>query len=148
MGATALACAPCDWDSGGGGAADVVAALLRALGCGDVFVCPPSAHLCAEPIVVACGAWARDSRQADGSERGVRHVEVLACREDPRAAEAVACALERSVRTASWAGLGTGWHMRVVAADTEAPTPRGRDGSGRWVWGFTVRLTIARYFDG
>lgn len=147
MGAVALACAPENWDTGGGGAADVVAALLRALGCGDVFACPPSARLCAEPVVVACGGWERESRQVDGGERGIREVEVLACREDPRAAEAVACALECGVRTAGWDGLGAGWHMRVVAADTEAPTPRGRDGSGRWVWGFTVRLTIARDFD-
>ena len=59
------------WDAAGGGAADVVAALLRSLGYGNVFTAPPAASLCAEPIVLAAGEFVRDARQVD--RRGARH---------------------------------------------------------------------------
>ena len=50
-------------------------------------------------------------------------------------------------RLADWTGKGAGWHARGGSADTTAPAPRGRDGSGRWLWGFSVELTIVRDFD-
>ena len=139
--------APADWDSRGGGMGGVVASLLASLGFSNVFTSPPSAMLCADPIVVTCGSWRRASSQVDGCERGVRTVDVLVCCDDPGDAEATACSVERDLRLADWAGKGTGWHARVVSADTTAPAPRGRDGSGRWLWGFSVDLTIVRDFD-
>ena len=57
---------PADWESAGEGVCGAVATVLRALGYGNVFTSPPSARLCCEPIVVTCGAWERESRQADG----------------------------------------------------------------------------------
>lgn len=140
--------APDDWEAKGGGVADAVAAFLRSLGFANVFTTPPSARLCADPIVVACGAWEREARFSDGRERGVRTVDVLVCCEDPRDAEATACSAERDLRGGDWTDGGEGWHVRVTAVDTTAPVPRGRDGSGRWLWGFSVGLTIARDLDG
>lgn len=137
-----------EWNAAGGGAADAVAEMLRTLGFGNAFTAPPSVRRCADPIVVACGGWERSSRQVGEAERGIRHVGVLVCCEDPHDAEATACAAERGLRRADWTGAGPGWHMRVAAVDTDAPAPHGRDGSGRWLWGFTVELTIARDFDG
>ena len=55
--------------------------------------------------------------------------------------------VERDLRLADWTGENTGWHARVVAVDTTAPRPLGRDGSGRWLWGLAAVLTIARDFD-
>ena len=139
--------APDDWEARGGGVADAVAGLLRALGFSNVFTAPPSPRLCADPIVVTCGAWERVARLADDGERGLRTVDVLVCCEDPRDAEATACAVERGLRRADWTGVGGAWHVRVAACDTAAPEPRGRDGSGRWLWGLAATLTIARDFD-
>lgn len=138
--------APPDWDAKGGGAADVAAAFLRSLGYANVFTAPPAARVCADPVVLTCTAWEREARLADGCERGAWTIDVLTCCEDPRDAEATACALERDVRRGDWDGAGDGWHVRVVACDTGAPEPRGRDGSGRWLWGFAMILTIARDF--
>lgn len=135
------------WDAAGGGAADVMAALLRSLGYGNVFTAPPAASLCAEPIVLEAGEFARDARQVDGAERGTLPVGVTVCCDDPRDAEATAHAVERDLRLADWTGEGAGWHVRVVAVDTAAPRPIGRDGSGRWLWGLAAVLTIARDFD-
>ncbi|WP_417134896.1 hypothetical protein [Rubneribacter badeniensis] len=135
------------WDAAGGGAADIVAAVLRSQGFKNVFTSPPSVRRCADPIVVTCGGWERFSRQVEEVERGMRHVDVLVCCEDPRDAEATACSAERDLRRADWTGATSGWHMRVVSVDTDAPVPRGRDGSGRWLRGFSASLTIARDFD-
>jgi hypothetical protein len=135
------------WDAAGGSATDVVAALLRSLGYCNVFTAPPAASLCAEPIVLAAGELVRDARQADGTERGTLPVGVTVCCDDPRDAEATAHAVERDLRLADWTGENTGWHVRVVAVDTTAPRPLGRDGSGRWLWGLAAHLTIARGFD-
>lgn len=135
------------WDAAGGGAADVVAAPLRSLGYANVFTAPPAASLCAEPIVLAAGEFVRDARQVDGTERGTLPVGVTVCCDDPRDAEATAHAVERDLRLADWTGENAGWHVRVVAVDTSAPRPLGRDGSGRWLWGLAARLTIARDFD-
>lgn len=140
--------APEDWEAKGGGIADAVAAFLRSLGFANVFATPPSARLCADPIVVACGAWECGARFSDGGERGVRTVDVLVCCEDPRDAEATACAVERDLRGGDWTDEGEGWHVRVTAVDTTAPTPRGRDGSGRWLWGLEAKLAVVRDFDG
>ena len=41
------------WDAAGGGAADVMAALLRSLGYGNVFTAPPSALRCASATALS-----------------------------------------------------------------------------------------------
>ena len=139
--------APSDWGAEGGGVADAVAALLRAMGYANVFTCLPPARACCEPIVLAQGAFEREARLADGTERGRVPVDVTVCCEDPRDAEATAHAVERDLRLADWTDENAGWHVRVVAVDTAAPRPLGRDGSGRWLWGLAAVLTIARDFD-
>lgn len=133
---------PADWDAEGGGVADVVATLLGALGYGNVFCSPPPARVCCEPIVLTQGAFERDARLADGAERGRVPVGVLVCCEDPRDSEATCRAVERDLRRESWTGAGDGWHCRVCAADSGGSAPRGRDGSGRWLWGFDLILTL------
>ena len=133
---------PDDWDAEGGGVAGAAAALLRALGYGNAFCSPPPARLCCEPIVLTQGAFERDARLADGAERGRVPVGVLVCCEDPRDSEATCRAVERDLRRESWTGAGDGWHCRVCAADSGGSAPRGRDGSGRWLWGFDLILTL------
>lgn len=133
---------PSDWDAEGGGVADAVATLLRALGYGNVFCSPPPARVCCEPIVLAQGAWEREARLADGTERGRVPVDVLVCCEDPRDAEATCRAVERNLRRDSWTGVGEGWRCRVGSVDSGGAAPRGRDGSGRWLWGFALILTV------
>lgn len=133
---------PSDWDAEGGGVVDVVATLLGALGYGNVFCSPPPVRVCCEPIVLTQGAFERDARLADGAERGRVPVGVLVCCEDPRDSEATCRAVERDLRRESWTGAGDGWHCRVCAADSGGSAPRGRDGSGRWLWGFDLILTL------
>lgn len=119
--------APC------GDVAGAVASMLYALGFAGVFCAPPSAALCAEPIVVAQGAFSREARLADGSERGRVDVGVLVCREEAAAAEAVCLAAERALRGAAWPIDVDG--VRIASADSDGAGPRGRDGSGRWLGG-------------
>lgn len=97
--------------------------------------------------MLAAGEFVRDARQVDSTERGTLPVGVTVCCDDPRDAEATAHAVERDLRLADWTGENTGWHVRVVAVDTAAPRPLGRDGSGRWLWSLAAVLTIARDFD-
>lgn len=139
---------PGDWDSEGGGVADVVATLLRALGYANVFCSPPPARVCCEPIVLTQGALERGARLADGTERGTVPVGVLVCCEDPRDAEATCRAVERDLRRDTWAGAGDGWRCRVCAADSGGSASRGRDGSGRWLWGFTLTMTVVIDYGG
>lgn len=128
--------APC------GEVAGAVASMLYALGFADVFCAPPSAGFCAEPIVVTQGPFAREARLADGSERGRVDVGVLACREEAGAAEAACLAAERALRGAAWPIDVDG--MRIASVDSDGAGPRGRDGSGRWLWGFTLICTVVR----
>ena len=139
---------PDDWDAEGGGVAGAAAALLRALGYGNAFCSPPPARLCCEPIVLTQGALEREARLADGAERGRVPVDVLVCCEAARDAEATCRAVERDLRRGSWTGSGEGWRCRVAAADSGGSAPRGRDGSGRWLWGFTLILTVVIDFGG
>jgi hypothetical protein len=73
---------------------------------------------------------------------------VLVCCEAARDAEATCRAVERDLRRDSWTGSGEGWRCRVAAADSGGSAPRGRDGSGRWLWGFTLILTVVIDFGG
>lgn len=130
---------------GGAGVCAAVAAAIAAAGFTGVFTTPPSALFCAEPIVVSCGAWERRARFVHGSERGVREVDVAVCRDTPEAAEAAAQAIEAALRKTSWEADIAAWHVRMVGCDSTAREPRGRDGSGRWVWGFTLRCEVMRH---
>ena len=124
------------------GELSAVALAMRALGYENVYLLPPSPRLCCEPIVLTAGAWERESRQADGCERGAREVDVLVCCDDPADAEATCRAVERDLRSVAWQRSGVA--VRVAALDTEAPASRGRDSSGRWLWGLKLRLTVVR----
>lgn len=123
---------------------DAVAGMLRAAGVGDVFCIAPSALLSEQPVVVRWAGFSRESRQ-DGEERGVASVEVFAVRETDAAACDVAILCEAAVRSsgrAEWNVAGS--EVRILGIDTDAPAFRERDSSGRFVWAFTVRLTVAR----
>ena len=145
---TARVRVPEGWEQSRGGVLDLAAAVLVEAGWAGVFTRPPAAWLCAEPIVLTCGAWERDARTPDGEERGLRSVDVLVCREDAAEAEAACLAAERDLRGGGWEGAGEGWRCRVAAVDSDAPCPRGRDASGRWLWGFTLLLKVVRDLDG
>lgn len=129
--------APC------GEVAGAVASMLYALGFVGVFCAPPSARFCAEPVVVSQGPFVREVRLADGGERGRVDVDVLACREEAGAAEAVCLAAERALRGAAWPIDVDG--VRIASVDSGGAGPRGRDGSERWLWGFTLVCTVVRH---
>ena len=141
---TARVRVPEGWEQSRGGVVDLAAAVLVEAGWAGVFVRPPAAWLCAEPVVLTCGAWERDARTPGGEERGLRSVDVLVCREGAAEAEATCRGVERDLRCRDWEGAGDGWRCRVAAVDSDAPAPRGRDSSGRWLWGFTLLLKVVR----
>lgn len=121
-----------------------VAAELAGAGVAGARVRACSALACAEPVVVRFAGFEREAR-FDGEERGRALVEVLAVRETDAEAAAAAEAAEAAVRGANLNTWNEGLSgARALGADTEAPARRGRDGSGRWVWGFTARITVAR----
>lgn len=125
-------------------AVDAVAGMIAAAGLTGVFTAVPSAVACAEPVVVRFAGFERESRQ-DGEERGVARVEVLVVRERDADAMEAAFACEAAVRSsgrAKWNVERLG--VRIVGIDTMAPAFRMRDASGRYVWGFTALLTVAR----
>ena len=103
----------------------------------------PSAVECAEPIVLLEGAFERVSR-IEGEERGTVPVEVLVVREVSADAEAISIACEQQVRRYQWELANEAWPWRVVGIDTSAPAFKERDSSGRFVWAFTVTVTVAR----
>lgn len=126
-------------------AAAFAAEVLAGLGYTNVFTTPLSALVCCEPIVLGSFGWERESRQADGSERERERVRVTVCCDDAADAEGTCRAVERDLRRAAWPGGGAG--ERMVAVDTGMPLPRGRDGSGRWLWGgFEMTCVVVRGF--
>lgn len=125
-------------------AAAMVAQALRRTGLRGVFERPPAALTCSEPVVVADAGWRSCTTGADGGMRGVAVVAVLTCRD--RASEArVRCeAAEHALRRARWGACAFSGEWEVTACTTSPPEPKGRDGSGRWLWGFEVELTMRR----
>ena len=109
----------------------------------NCFTKPVSALVCAEPIVVLEGAFARASR-IDGEERGAIPVTVLVVREGADCAEDDAIACEQLLRGCDWERDAEAWPYRVVGLDSTAPRFKERDSGGRFVWEFTVELTVAR----
>ncbi len=123
---------------------DAVAGMLRTAGVGDVFCFAPSALLCEQPVVVRWADFSRESRQ-DGEERGTASVEVLTVRVTDSEARDAAFLCEATVRSSgrsAWNAEGSG--VRILGIDTSAPVFRERDSSGRFVWAFMARLTVAR----
>lgn len=124
-------------------AAATVAGKLAELGYTNVFTTPPSALVCCEPIVVSPGGWEREARLPDGSERGREDVGVLVCCDDPRDAENTCRACERELRGADWGAAGADG-IRLVSVDSGGAQARGRDASGRWLWGFSLECVVVR----
>lgn len=124
-------------------AAAMAAEVLADLGYTNVFTTPPSALVCCEPIVLGSAGWERESRQSDGSERGREAVRVLVCCDCAHDAEATCRAVERDLRGAAWPAGAVGGE-RVVAVDPDLPRSLGRDGSGRWLWGFDLECVVVR----
>lgn len=103
----------------------------------------PSALECAEPIVVAEGAFERESR-IDGEERGIVPVTAMVVRDVSADAESVAIAAERWLRSCDWEQNSEAGHWRIVGIDTSAPFLKARDSSGRYVWQFGVDVKVVR----
>lgn len=134
-----------EFEDAGGTAAGILATMLLAVGFEGVYIYPPSALYAPEPIVIRLGAWEREARLADGEgERGLVRLDVSVVRECWAVAEAVAHKVERTIRKGRWEGRGDGWHVRMAGIDTGLPQCKGQDRSGRWIWGFSVWMTIAR----
>ena len=104
---------------------------------------PPSARDHPECVVLLEGGFGRESA-IEGEERGTVPVTVLVVREDASEAEELAIAMERHLRDSDWEPSCEAGPWRVVGLDTTAPSLKERDSSGRFVWKFTVALTVAR----
>lgn len=122
-----------------------VAGALSGAGVPDVYTRPPSACMCEEPVVLCWKGFEREARFPSGEERGLAVAELMTVREADAAARDTAFFCERAVR-----GMQRGpWNeqgedVRFLAVDAGVPEFRGRDRSGRFVWGFEARLTVAR----
>ena len=104
---------------------------------------PPSATEHPECVVVLEGAFGRESR-IGGEERGTVPVTVLVVRDADADAEAVAIACEQWLRSYGWERDSEAWPYRIAGIDTTAPAFKERDSSGRYVWEFTVIVTLVR----
>jgi hypothetical protein len=124
-----------------GVAARAVRDALREAGYANAYDVPVAAWVCCEPIVVSCGAWERESRQADGCERGRRALLAHVCCDDPADAEATARAVAADLSGRDWSAAETPAGTRLVACDVGRPALRGRDRSGRWVWDVPMAMT-------
>ena len=96
-----------------------------------------------EPIVLRQGKFEREAVLPDG-ERGRVAVTVLVVREVEADAESDADACERWLRRFGWERHAENGRWRIAGLDTTAPCFVERDGSGRFVWGFDVVLTVVR----
>jgi len=96
-----------------------------------------------QPIVLHEGKFEREARFED-EERGTVSVFVLVVREVNADAEADAQACERWLRGYGWEPVAENGSWRICGLDTTAPCFSERDGSGRFIWGFEVILTVVR----
>lgn len=108
------------------------------------FASVPSSLDDPEPIVLRQGNFEREARFED-SERGTVAVTVLVVREVEAVAEADAQACERWLRSYGWEASAENGSWHIAGLDTTAPHFIERDGSGRFVWGFDLTLTVVRY---
>ncbi len=108
------------------------------------FASVPSALDDPEPIVLRQGNFEREARFED-SERGTVAVTVLVVRDVEATAETDAQACERWLRSYGWEASSENGSWRIAGLDTTSPHLIERDGSGRFVWGFDVTLTVVRY---
>ena len=104
------------------------------------FASVPSAADDPEPSVVREGRFEREARM-EHEERGTVTVVV---REVEAQAESDAQACERWIRTYGWEPVAENGSWRICGLDTTAPAFKERDGSGRFVYEFDVRLTVVR----
>lgn len=107
------------------------------------FASVPSAADDPEPIVVHEGRFEREARM-EHEERGTVTVAVLVVREVEAQAESDAQACERWIRAYGWEPVAENGSWRICGLDTTAPAFKERDGSGRFVYEFDVRLTVVR----
>jgi len=71
-------------------------------------------------------------------------VAVLVVRDVEATAEADAQACERWIRAYGWEPVAENGSWRICGLDTTMPSFKERDGSGRFVYEFDVRLTVVR----
>lgn len=107
------------------------------------FASVPSALDDPEPIVLRQGSFEREARFED-SERGTVVVTVLVVRDVEAAAEADSIACERWLRSYGWEASAENGTWRIAGLDTTSPAFKERDGSGRFVYEFDVKLTVVR----
>ena len=125
-------------------AAAMVAEALRRSGQNGVFEDPPSALACSEPIVVADAGWRSCTTGVGDGMRGTALASVLVCRDRARDARIRCEAAESAIRQTRWGSYAFAGDWSAAACATTPPEPKGRDGSGRWLWGFDVELTMKR----
>lgn len=113
----------------------------------NYFSTIPSAAVVPEPIVLREGLFERESA-IGGEERGTVPVAVYVVREVEADAEAVAIACEQWIRSFGWESDSECWPWRAVGVDTSGPVFKERDTSGRFVWQFTVEVTVVRTVAG
>lgn len=131
-------------DAGGGtvfvdavnsiGAFEVAAGSRVAVGGRSMYVA--ESHAC-------CDLFEREARMED-EERGTVTVAVLVVRDVEAIAEADAQACERWIRAYGWELVAENGSWRICGLDTTMPSFKERDGSGRFVYEFDVRLTVVR----
>ena len=123
--------------------ATCIAKMLVEAGFPNTFPCLVGADAAPEPIVVTQGPFKRWGLAADG-ERGVVPVTLAVVRETSADAESVAWAASDALLVRDWEPHAGAGPLRICGIHPGAPCPRGRDGSGRWVWEVEVDVTVVR----
>lgn len=118
-----------------------VVSALRLLGYSNAYGIPVAPWICEEPIAVASEEFKRESRQVDGSVRGVRSLVVHVCRLDGGEAETAARKVAAGLSGVDWAAISAK-PLRVVACDVGQPVAGGHDASGHWIWDVPLTLTV------
>lgn len=122
---------------------NLVKAVLLDAGFSGVFTFPPSAKLCAEPIVVTQGPYDCVER-ADWGDAGYIECSAIVCRENPHYAYADAVSVEESLQEWDWSGLEGADRMRVVGLAVGAAYASGRDSSMRYLAEVQMRFRVVR----
>lgn len=121
----------------------VVASLLRDAGMRDVFTVAVGAAMAPNPTVVLEGDYKRDGEYTHG-ERGTFECRVLCVRETMQEADEAAHAAEEALLYGEWERYREACCGDICGIDVGVPRCRGRDRSGRYVYGLDVEIAIAR----
>lgn len=121
----------------------LVRAALAEAGFAGVYTFPPSALLCAEPIVVTQGTYECEQR-GDWGDAGYIECTVAVCRETAEAAYADAVGAEEALLAWDWSGLEGADRMRVMGLAVGAAYPSGRDASLRYLAEVQMRFRVVR----